>query len=309
MLRSALQRLRAKGQPGWVAMAPAGDRVHVVHLGGSDGGRPVVRWAGEADWREPAVTLRALRRAHRLPARAVALLQHMQYQILTLDAPDVPREEWRDAVRWRLKDMVEFPVDDAGVDVLGLPADPQQRRRASVLAVAAPRSVLAPLVDAGFDSGSPWQAVDVPETALRNLAVLGAEGNRGEALLHASARHSTLVVTAERELLLTRHIDVGLDQLLEADEVQRQMAYERVSLELQRTLDNVERQFSHAGLHRLRVAPGEPLSAFAAYVADLVYVPVAPYDLAADIDLAAVPELHDPLQQAAYMTAIGAALR
>jgi hypothetical protein len=44
-------------------------------------------------------------------------------------------------------------------------------------------------------------------------------------------------------------------------------------------------------------------------VRDLLYVPVAAFELGAVIDLSAMPELVDPAEQAAYLPAIGAALR
>lgn len=306
---SALRRLRAGKQSGWLAMAPLGTRVHVVQLVTSAGRKPALQWACEADWRDPAATLRSLRRSHALSANRVAVLQPSQYQLLTLDAPELPREEWRDAVRWRLKEMVDFAVDDAGVDVLDIPADPHQRRRASIMAVAASRAVLAPLADAAHAAHLAWQAVDIAETALRNIAALMAEVGRGEALLHVGSTHSTLVVTAQGELLLSRNFEVTFAQLVDADVSMRQQHYERASLELQRTLDNVERQFGYANLNRVQVVPGAPLQAFIDYVRDLVYVPVVAFDLATALDLAAVPELLDPTLQAAYLTAIGAALR
>ena len=301
---------RARIEPGWVAMAPQGRRVHVVHVRCDAGQRPALRWACTEAWDDAAQALRALRRSKPVQGqRTVAVLQHAQYQLLTLDAPELPRAEWRDAVRWRLKELVEFPVDTAGIDVIDIPADPQQRRRAALMAVAAPRSELGPLAEAGHDAGLPWHAIDVQETALRNIAVLGAEADRGQALLHVGQGYSTLVVVAVGELLVTRHIEVTLDQLTDADESARQSHYERASLELQRTLDNVERQFSHANLARLQVAPGLPLNGFIEYVRDLVYVPVTAFDLAAVLDLSAVPALLDPTEQAAYLPAIGAALR
>lgn len=301
---------RTSIKPGWVAMAPEGDRVRVVHLVREDDGRPTLRWACTVPWGDPTKALRALRRSRPVrQLRTVAVLQHAQYQLMTLDAPDLPREEWRDAIRWRLKDMVDFAVDTAGIDVIDIPADPQQRRRASLMAVAAPRSSLAPLADAGTDAGLPWHAIDVPETALRNVAALCTDSGRGEALLHVGNTHGTLVVTARGELVVVRHIEVTLDQLTHADPTTRQQHFERASLELQRTLDNVERQFGHADLARLQVAPGAPLLGFIEYVRDLVYVTVAAFDLGALIDLSAVPELLDPTEQAAFLPAIGAALR
>ena len=299
-----------KIKPGWVAMAPQGEHVHVVHVVREEGSRPSLRWACTQPWAANASALRALRRSWPLrQQRTVAVLQHGQYQFLTLDAPDLPREEWRDAIRWSIKDMVDFPVETAGIDVIDIPSNPQQWRRPSLMAVATPRTVLAPLADAGTDAGLPWHAIDVTETALRNLAVLSAEPGRGEALLHVGPTYSTLVIVAEGELLVTRHIEVTLAQLTDTDDTHRQSHFERASLELQRTLDNVERQFSFANLAHLAVAPGAPLSSFIDYVRDLIYVPVAAFDLGAVIDLSAVPELTDPVTQAAYLPAIGAALR
>jgi MSHA biogenesis protein MshI len=295
---------------GWVGLAPSGAQVRVAHVVCRAGEAPLLRWVCQADWADPTQALRQLRRSRSLARQStVAVLQRAQYQLLTLDAPEVPRAEWRDALRWRLKDMVEFSVADAGIELLEVPAGPVQRRAPALIAVAAPHSVLGPLADAGADAGLPWHAIDVPEVALRNLAALAEEPGRGLALLHVGETDSTLVVTWQGELLLSRHIDVSLAQLTDADESARQQSFERASLELQRTLDSVERQYSHASLARLLVAPGAPLQEFISYVGDLVYVPVATFDLGALIDLSAVPELGDAREQAAYLPAIGAALR
>lgn len=310
MLALVLNFRRRAVEPGWVAFAPQGDRAHVAHVVCDAGRRPALRWVSTEPWSNPSQSLRALRRKRPLQhQRLVALLQHGQYQLLTLDAPELPRAEWRDATRWRLKDLVDFPVDSAGIDVLDIPSDPQQRRQTLMFAVAAARAALAPLAEAGNDGGTPWRAIDVPETALRNIAVLGAKADRGEALLHVGHTHSTLVIVVHGELLMSRAIDVTLPQLTEADAALRQQARERACLELQRTLDNVERQFSHARVARLQVAPGALLNGFVEYVRELVYVPVLAFELGAVIDLSAVPELTDPVEQAGYLPAIGAALR
>ena len=297
-------------KPGWVAIAPLGDSARVAHVVCAEGERPALRWVCEAPWGDPTQALRTLRRSKRLQQlRTVAVLQRAQYQLLAMDAPDVPREEWRDAVRWHLKEMVDFAVDTAGIEVLEVPTGPTPRRTPSLITIAAPHSALAPLADAGADAGLPWHAIDIEETALRNIAALAEVPGRGQALLHVGEVHSTLVVTWQGELLLTRRIDVSLAQLTDTDESVRQLGFERASLELQRTLDSAERQFSHVSLASVLVAPGAALAAFIAYASDLVYVPIAAFDLAHLIDLTAVPELQDLRKQAAYLPAIGAALR
>ena len=305
-----LSWLPARAQPGWVAMAPQGERLHAVGLVRQDGRPPTLRWACTGSWAHPAEALRALRRSRSLHGqRSVAVLERGQYQVLILDTPDVPREEWRDAIRWRLKDMVDFAVDTAGIDMLDITADPEKRRHASVMAVASPQSAMAPLTDIGTDAGWPWQAVDVPESALRNICVLCAGAIRAEALLHVGIAFSTLVVTAQGELLATRDIELSLARLTDPDQAARRATHERAGLEIQRTLDNIERQFNQANLARLQIAPGPPLLGFIEYLRSIVYVPVVAFELGSVLDLSAVPDLTDPAEQAVYLPAIGAALR
>lgn len=296
--------------PGWVALAPQAASVHVVCLEHPSGKRPTVRWATTRDWGEPALSLRALRRQYALHRhRTVAVLSRGQYQVLSMDAPEIPAEEWRDAVRWQLPELVDFPVEDAAIDVLSVPPQAAPRRRPSVLVIAAPNEGVAALATASVQAGMPWTAIDIPETGLRNIAALVTPPGRGTALLHVGAHHSTLVVTSEDELILTRSIDVSLQQLTGDDAATRQLAFERTSLELQRTLDNIERQFDQVSLAHLVVAPGAVLDAFMTYVRELVYVPVTALELGQALDMSAVPELTDPVVLAAYLPALGAALR
>ena len=41
------------------------------------------------------------------------LLAPGEYQILMVDAPNVPQAELKTAIRWRIKDMLDYHVDDA----------------------------------------------------------------------------------------------------------------------------------------------------------------------------------------------------
>lgn len=307
-----LHFLRSSSKPGWFACAPGGAQAHFALVERpAEGGRPRVRWVHAEPWGEdPARALRHARRLGRASRyRCVGLLQRQQYQLVAMDAPDVPREDWRSAVRWRLKDMVEFAVDSAGVDVLEVPPEASSRRQAALIAVASPAEALRPLIEAGEEAGLHWTAVDVAETALRNLSALFATSGRSHALLHFGPTHGTLVITLGGELLLSRQIDVSAGQIADDNETLRQQAFDRAGLELQRTLDGFERVFTQTSLERLQVLPGTGVEAFCDYARDLVYVPVAEADPADVLDLQAVPALQQPGALAPYLVAIGAALR
>jgi MSHA biogenesis protein MshI len=290
----------------WVALAPAGSQAHAVAVERGANAKPKVRWAQTLPWSDAA----ALQLPRRGPTpRGVLVLQREDYQITPLPAPDVPRAEWAQAARWLLRDAVEFDVTDAAVDVLEIAQDPQRQRAPQLLAVAAPQARLAPLVQQALDARLDVQAIDIPETALRNLSALAPSDPRAQALLQLQPAEGLLVLTQGGELLLSRHFDTGHDALTAKDPEAAQGAQDRLALELQRTFDNFERQFNHLSLARLLLAPCLQQEALAQAIGRLLYLPVQPLLLHEHLDLSAVPALRHEAGLATYLSALGAALR
>ena len=303
-------------QPGWIGCALQGGQGRFALVRQSPEGRPAVVWvADEAlarDGGDSATTLRALAKSRGLGRhRRVLLLERAQYQCLTLDAPaDVPRADWAAAARWQLKDSVDFAVDSAAVDVLAVPEGTSYRAQSQLIAVAAAQAQVQPLVVAAHGAKLPWQAVDIAECALRNLSALQEAEGRAQALLHCEASHSTLVVTYQGELLASRQFDLSLAQLAADDEAVRQQAHDQAGLELQRTLDGIERSFGQVSLARLLVTPMPGLDALCDHLRPLLYVPVDAWDAAQALDLDEVPALAaDTALLNRHLCAIGAALR
>ncbi len=275
-------------------------------------GKPAVRWTTQTAWGSPSRALQQLRRSHALHRhRCVALLERDQYQCVTMDAPaDVPREDWTAAVRWMLKDTVDFAVDTAAIDVLAVPLGTSYRAQAQLIAVAAPDARLRALVAHGADAGTPWVAIDIVETALRNLSALVEPAERAQALLHCAGAHATLVVTFAGELLSARQLDLALLLPTDTDEATRLARYDQAGLELQRTLDGIERSFGQVTLARLLVTPMPGVQALCLHLAPLLYVPVLPLLLDEVLDWTDVPGLlADAELLNRHLCAIGAALR
>ena len=134
-----------------------------------------------------------------------------------------------------------------------------RRRTPQMLAIAAAHEALRPLVQAGHVAGAPWQALDIAETALRNISALVETEGRAQALLHVGEHETLLVITAAGELLLARQLDTTLARLTAGSATEREEAFDHVGLELQRTLDGFDRLFSHLGL--APPAPGSTTSA------------------------------------------------
>ena len=298
--------------PGWIACAPQGGHSAFALVQPGAGGKPVVRWTARLDWHEPVAALQQLRSRRAMHRhRCVALLQRGQYQCVTMDAPaEVARNDWAAAVRWQLKDTVDFAVDSAAVDVLAVPPGHSYRSQLQLIAVAAADEQVRPLVEQGVDAGVPWRAIDVTETALRNLSQLVETAGRAQALLHCEAEHATLVVTCDGELLSARQLDLALNLPDDADADHRQQTYDLAGLELQRTLDGIERAFGQVTLARLLISPMPGAQALCDHLAPLLYVPVVLLQLEPVIDFSAVPELlADTALLNQQLCAIGAALR
>lgn len=249
------------------------------------------------------------RRAGLGAAPVVLVLPPGGYRLLGADAPDLPREDWPDALRWRIKDAVDFPVDDAAIDVLAVPpADPSGPVR-NTWVVAAPAATLRPLTEDCHTARWPLEAVDIVETALRNLCTLSGDTDRARALLWQGPQQAILVVTLRGELLLARRIDLTNEQLSTPDSASRQLAMERMALELQRTLDLCERQFSHANVAGLAVLPGAAAQALCDELGQVLYIPVTLMALQDHLDFAEAPELLEIDCLARQLVALGAALR
>jgi len=239
------------------------------------------------------------------------LLGADEYQLLLVDAPNVPPDELKTAIRWRLKDMLDFHVDDATIDVLDVPPDQAAPARNHSMYVVAARNQLIAQRQALFSTAKiPLSVIDVPEMAQRNISALLEPEGRGVALLSFGDEGGLLTVTYRGELYLSRRIDVHPEQLLEGEAGQQEACRERITLELQRSLDHCDRQHHFITLAKLVLAPlAEGGADLREYLAANLYLPVEILDLDSVLDLSAAAELRQPAQQQRYFLTLGAALR
>lgn len=242
--------------------------------------------------------------------RCMIVLAPNEYQLMQVEAPNVPEAEIKQAVRWKLKDMLAYPLEQATVDVLDIPVDPNTPGRSHYMyAVAARNETISAYMEHAEREGTALEVIDIPELAQRNIAGLLEEDGRGVALIAFNEDGGLLTFTSGGELYHARQIEINAFQLAAADEEQRLRNYERLVLELQRSLDNFERQFSHVAVTRLVIGPMPGQAELEAYLRENLYVRVECLNLADVMDLSAVHGLADMAMQAACFYALGAALR
>lgn len=295
---------------GWVSVTLQGDTARLVHIVRLAGGKPRVEWVASQPMAQAATLWPSLRKQWQLDKYSVvAVLPRGHYQMVSMEAPEVPREEWISALRWKLKDVVDFPVEQAAIDVLAVPGATPESPARSVLAVTASEERVRPLVDQCNDAGVGLEAIDIVESGLRNLCALTDDTERAQALIRVGPMDTQLVITYRSELLMVRHIEATSAQITDPEDDVRQIVFDRIALEAQRTLDICERLFSYANLGHLWVAPGLGALGLVEYLRDIVYVTVTEMKISDVLDISNAAELSSPEAQSAFAAALGAALR
>jgi MSHA biogenesis protein MshI len=302
---------KAQNTEEWLAMVLQRDGIAAASVRRAAVGKPAVT---VASFFPGAPGLDALEKAgkelHSASYRCTTVLGGGDYQFMSVEAPNVPRAELKTAMRWKLKDILDFPVDEATYDVLEIPVDPNAavRPQQSIFAIAARNSVIQTRQKLFTQSKIRLRTIDIPEMAQRNVSALLEPDGRGIAMLSFNEDGGLLTVSWRGELYLSRRIDVTLAQLLDAELERRNQSFDKITLELQRSLDNFERQFSFISVAKLVLAPSGA-AGLQEYLGSNLYTRVETLDLGQVLDLEGMSELADPARQQRFFVAIGAALR
>lgn len=239
------------------------------------------------------------------PVPVGVVLATGEYQLLPLDAPPVPPDELKMAVRWRIKDQLEFPLDDVTVDVVRLePGNAESGGK--LLAVVAHNQVLKKYVDLAERAKLTLAAIDIPELAQRNISALIDSSDRALALLSFTPYGGLLTVTRRGELCFHRWLDCNPVELAGLSEDRRRPVLDRIALELQRSLDYIERQHGDWRLDRIMLAPPVCVPGMTEYLRQQLYLPLDAADMSTHFS-GALPE--DAGKLAACWFALGGALR
>lgn len=159
------------------------------------------------------------------------------YQLLLGEAPKVPAEELAEALRWRVKDLVQFPITEAIVDAFLLPEDSARGTSRMAYAVVAQRKNIETLVGYAKAAHVQLEAIDIPELALRNLAQTCCDTKRGVALVKLVQGGGSLEIIRDGNVYLSRQFSLSYNAGLLDD-----LPADALVLELQRSLDYFERQ-------------------------------------------------------------------
>jgi MSHA biogenesis protein MshI len=239
----------------------------------------------------------------------VLMLGTDDYLFATLDAPRVPAAELGEALRWKAKDLIDYPVEEAIVESIAVPLAPDSSGTAVYAHIAVTRtSQLAEVIQQLDDSGFSASVVDVRETAQRNMANHLLPQISCQAVLYVGMSYCLFTVNFNGALLFSRRIDVSAQQIQAVDHALRHAALEGLLLEVHRSLDSVARRFSFAVVTGLQCVGEIDLNESITFLAEHLEIPIHLLPVSQGFEFKSCP-VPDLCAQGRLFHLFGAALR
>ncbi len=253
---------KKQSNSGWrAALVPAAQETGLAFVQKRKGERPLLQHCGayptiEIQAEHVLAAMITGRQLARAPVSAV--ISPDDYQLVQVEAPQVAPAELRAAVRWKLRDLINFPLDEAVIDTFEMPDPARKTQARMVFALAARSSAVQRLAGLIAPRARGFDVIDIPELCLRNLSALLPQDGAGVALLAFGPDFAHLLITCRGILHVTRRIDlsraVTSTEVLELDAMPRPDVG-ALALEVQRSLDYYENVYDLPPISELVFAP------------------------------------------------------
>jgi len=178
------------------------------------------------------------------------------YTLTLIDTPNVAPNEVKRAMQWLVREMINFPIEEAAMDSFAVPI-PRARDNAKLSYVTVIRRTVIPAIEALIKpTGLSLQYVDIPELALRNLVSRYPEEVRGLAFIQLYPLGGRLIICKGGNVFSARFFDIRLD-ILQNPPAGTDVApiLEQLALEVQRSLDYFTSTFRQVLVSSLLLAP------------------------------------------------------
>jgi len=183
-----------------------------------------------------------------------------KYRRINIEAPIVSENEISEAIRWKINDLIEFPVEKAIIDFYPVPPTQRANGHKMLEVIASPEDQIKVQADKCLKAGLRLKVIDIQETLLRNLAVLLPENNRGVAILHLLESSGTILIEKNGTIYLCRQFEIGykklgLDSQNSGNDDLASLEQNNLALEIQRSLDYVESYYGIPPIFGLAIIP------------------------------------------------------
>lgn len=186
----------------------------------------------------------------------VFVLNTGDYSLIQTEAPNVEKDELKSALRWRIKDMLDFHIDDTTLDTFELPLPERQGANQMIYAVAARSSLVKETVDSLLDADINLSVIDINEMVLHSIAATQVENDKSVVASCFSLKNELyIVISSQRQVYLCRHIANNLWQSTQqfSDDAEPVKNYDLLALEIQRSLDYYESHYGKGPANKILI--------------------------------------------------------
>jgi len=181
------------------------------------------------------------------------------YRRINIEAPAVADHEITEALRWKIADLIEFPISKAVLDYYPVPTSKRANSHPMLEVVASSSDLLKNRIEKCLQARLHLKVIDIQETSLRNLAALLPENERGVAVLYLQETSGAILIQKDTVIYLFRKFDIGYKNL-NLDKTTDNIGFatqeqNNLALEIQRSMDYVESYFGIPPISSLVVIP------------------------------------------------------
>ena len=182
------------------------------------------------------------------------VLNPVEYHLTLLEEPLVAKEEVSQAIRWLLKDSINYPIENAIVESFEVPYPRAKDNSKMVYAVAMNKNIVVKVEALVNPSGATLKYIDIPELALCNLINENKEMSKGCVFVQLEAYGGKIILCRHEEICIARSIDLKLKNLGENKEDDNALL-ETLALEIQRSFDYLNSVFRQSVQNVIVLAP------------------------------------------------------
>lgn len=228
-----------------------------------------------------------------------------------VDKAAVQPEEMEGSLRWSLTPLLDYPASEANLSWMDIPqALAVSNRTPQLYVVAARREMVNQRMDFFDRARIALKVLDIRETGQRNISAAIQDYEAAVCLIYAEPNGVQLTVTYQGDLYLERYIREALFKTDEQGVLANDEAkFDRVALEVQRSIDFVRRNASAMPFDGIFVAPTQSEIGLVEKLQSRVTTDVMALDMGRLFEWPKGSDLQQPQVQAMYFNALGAALR
>ncbi len=183
-----------------------------------------------------------------------------EFELLQVDAPEVPSQELSAALRWQIKDLLDFHIDDAVIDHIALPMEGSSGKK-QLLVAASRESVIREHVEHMQSASCNINSVDIANQAARNILnkQIPTSAHESIGLLNLWNDVAKISIILNQDIYINRSSNIGLEslQFVSDEDTNSQLIVDSLALELQRTFDYYESHSRQSPISQLVIISNE----------------------------------------------------